>query len=54
VKRLIPGTYTRPFTVSYTAKLGTPGSEIMEYICVENNQYGLQDVEGIFGTKIWR
>ena len=36
-----PGAYTRPFTVSYTAKLGTPESEIMEYICVENNQYGL-------------
>jgi hypothetical protein len=27
--------------VKYTAKLGTPDSEIMEYICVENNQYGL-------------
>ena len=36
-----PGTFTRPFTVTYTAKLAEPGSEIMEYICVENNQYGL-------------
>ena len=36
-----PGAFTRPFTVSYTAKLGTPESEIMEYICIENNQYGL-------------
>jgi hypothetical protein len=36
-----PGAYTRPLTVSYTARLGTPESEIMEYICVENNQYGL-------------
>jgi hypothetical protein len=36
-----PGAFTRPFTVTYTAKLGTPDSEIMEYICIENNQYGL-------------
>ena len=36
-----PGAFTRPFTVTYTAKLGTPDSEIFEYICIENNQYGL-------------
>jgi hypothetical protein len=36
-----PGAYTRPFTVNYTARLGTPESEILEYICIENNQYGL-------------
>jgi len=36
-----PGTFTRPFTVAFTAKLSEPGSEIMEYICIENNQYGL-------------
>ena len=36
-----PGAFTRPFTVTYTAKLAEPGSEIMEYICIENNQYGL-------------
>ena len=36
-----PGAFTRPFTVSTTAMLGVPGSEIMEYICIENNQYGL-------------
>jgi hypothetical protein len=36
-----PGAFTRPFSVTYTAKLGTPDSEIMEYICIENNQYGL-------------
>jgi hypothetical protein len=27
--------------VAFTAKLSEPGSEIMEYICIENNQYGL-------------
>lgn len=36
-----PGAFTRPFTVTFTARLGTPDSEIMEYICIENNQYGL-------------
>jgi hypothetical protein len=36
-----PGAFTRPFTVTFTAKLGTPDSEILEYICIENNQYGL-------------
>jgi hypothetical protein len=35
-----PGTFTKPFSVTYTAKLSEPGSEIMEYICIENNQYG--------------
>jgi len=36
-----PGTFTKPFDVTYTAKLSEPGSEILEYICIENNQYGL-------------
>ena len=35
------GAFTKPFTVTFTAKLATPDSEIMEYICIENNQYGL-------------
>ena len=34
-----PGAFLRPFTVTYTAKLAEAGSEIMEYICIENNQY---------------
>jgi len=36
-----PGAYTRPFTVTFTAALGRPDSDILEYICIENNQYGL-------------
>jgi hypothetical protein len=32
-----PGAYTKPFTVSGTARLMT-GQEIMEYVCQENNQ----------------
>ena len=35
-----PGTFTQPFEVTYTAKLGDPDSEIIEYFCIENNQWG--------------
>lgn len=35
-----PGTFTKPFEVTYTAKLGEPDSEIIEYFCIENNQWG--------------
>ena len=31
-----PGAYSRPFTVTFTARL-RPGEELMEYICQENN-----------------
>jgi hypothetical protein len=36
-----PGAYTKPFTVKFNARLTDPGDEIMEYICQENNQYGI-------------
>jgi hypothetical protein len=36
-----PGAYSRPFTVTFMARLAAPGDEIMEYICQENNQYGI-------------
>ena len=39
-----PGAYSRPFTVTFTARL-RPGEELMEYICQENNQ----DVKHITG-----
>ncbi|PYR70734.1 MAG: hypothetical protein DMF88_01970 [Acidobacteria bacterium] len=35
-----PGTFTKPFDITYEAKLGEPGSEIIEYFCIENNQWG--------------
>jgi len=35
-----PGTFTKPFDVTYEAKLGEPNSEIIEYFCIENNQWG--------------
>lgn len=36
-----PGAFSRPFTVTFTARLSPPGDEIMEYICQENNQFGV-------------
>jgi hypothetical protein len=36
-----PGAYTKPFTVKFNARVTDPGDEIMEYICQENNQYGI-------------
>ena len=36
-----PGAYSKPFTLTFTARLAAPGDEIMEYICQENNQYGV-------------
>jgi hypothetical protein len=35
-----PGAYSRPFKLTFEATLRV-GDEIMEYICNENNQYGL-------------
>ena len=35
-----PGTFSRPVTVTFTARLAAPGDELMEYICQENNQFG--------------
>jgi hypothetical protein len=36
-----PGAFSGPFTTTWTARLQAPGDEIMEYICQENNQYGV-------------
>jgi hypothetical protein len=36
-----PGAYTKPFTAKFTARLSNPGDELMEYICQENNQFGV-------------
>jgi hypothetical protein len=35
-----PGAYSKPFTLNFTAKLSKPGDELMEYVCLENNQFG--------------
>jgi hypothetical protein len=36
-----PGAYSRPWDVTFMARLQAPGDELMEYICQENNQYGI-------------
>jgi hypothetical protein len=36
-----PPMYTKPFTVRFEARLSNPGDELMEYICQENNQFGV-------------
>jgi len=41
-----PGAYTRPWTVRFMATLSPPGDELMEYICTENNQYGVFSIPG--------
>ena len=36
-----PGAYSKPFTLTFQARLAPAGDDIMENICVENNQYGI-------------
>src|SRR5262245_56360864 len=35
-----PTYFSKPFTVTFNARLQAAGDELMEYICQENNQYG--------------
>jgi hypothetical protein len=35
-----PGAFSRPVQLTFTARLVAPGTEIMEFICTENNQFG--------------
>jgi hypothetical protein len=43
-----PGAYSKPFTLTFMATT-TPGDELLEYICQENNQYGIQTIPGYKG-----
>jgi len=36
-----PGAFTKPFVLHFSAKHSAPGDELKEYICEENNQFGL-------------
>ncbi|MBI4888279.1 MAG: hypothetical protein HY824_14390 [Acidobacteria bacterium] len=36
-----PGTFSRPFTVTFHATLSNPGDDLIEYVCQENNQFGI-------------
>jgi hypothetical protein len=35
-----PGAFTRPLDLTFSFKLLRPGLEMMEYICLEDNEYG--------------
>jgi hypothetical protein len=35
-----PGAFSKPVQLKFTARLVAPGTEIMEFICTENNQFG--------------
>jgi hypothetical protein len=35
-----PGAYSRPFIVTFEARLAPPADDLMENFCQENNQYG--------------
>ena len=35
-----PVMFTKPIDITFTAKLSTPESEIFEYFCIENEQFG--------------
>ena len=36
-----PGAYSKPFTMKFNARLSNPGDKFTEYICQENNQFGI-------------
>ena len=36
-----PGVLSRPVNLKFTAKLVAPGTDLLEFICTENNQFGL-------------
>lgn len=36
-----PGVLSRPVNLKFTARLVAPGTELLEFICTENNQFGV-------------
>ncbi len=36
-----PGALTRPVKLNFTAKVLPPGNDLLEFVCTENNQYGI-------------
>jgi hypothetical protein len=41
-----PEMFTKPLEFVFTATLSPPEDELLEYICQENNQYGVQTIPG--------
>jgi hypothetical protein len=47
-----PGALARPVQLKFTAHAQSPGSELMEFICTENNQYGVAaDIPNVYRDK---
>ena len=47
-----PGAFSRPVQLKFSAKVQPPGSELMEFICTENNQYGVAaGIENVYKDK---
>ena len=47
-----PGAFFRPVQLKFTARAQPPGSELMEFICTENNQYGVAaDIPNVYREK---
>ena len=47
-----PGALEHPVQLKFTAHAQPPGSELMEFICTENNQYGVAaDIPNIYRDK---
>lgn len=47
-----PGAFSRPVQLKFTARAQAPGSELMEFICTENNQYGVAgDIPNVYREK---
>jgi hypothetical protein len=38
-----PGTFSRPVHLKFTATALPPNQDLLEFVCTENNQYGLAD-----------
>ena len=38
------GAFTKPITATFEAHLAQPGNEIMEYFCIENEQFGARHI----------
>ena len=36
-----PGTFTEPINLKLTATMVRPGTELMAFVCTEDNQYGI-------------
>ena len=47
-----PGAFSRPVQLKFAAKVLPPGEDLMEFICTENNQYGVAaGIENVYKDK---